>query len=151
MTKFENHWSKFLSIVEVPQHVHPGRPAPNALCATPLSATGVHTLLQIFNRAIILFLFSAVNTWRSLWLYLYTYFVHCYFRNLLECRPMPNVMAGLPNIGGTLCSMPQSLADAQYSSGVQLCCQDAKPMKLAGVPQTARTISADSGLKFTIL
>jgi len=30
----------------------------------------------------------------------------------LECGPMPNVMAALPNIGGTLCSTPQSLADA---------------------------------------
>jgi len=27
---------------------------------------------------------------------------------------MPNVMAALPNIGGALCSTPQSLADAQY-------------------------------------
>jgi len=25
-----------------------------------------------------------------------------------------NVMADLPNIGGALCSMPQSLADANY-------------------------------------
>jgi len=32
---------------------------------------------------------------------------------------MPNVMAALPNIGGALCSTPQSLADAQYSSTVQ--------------------------------
>jgi len=32
----------------------------------------------------------------------------------LECGPMPNVMAALPNIGGTLCSTPQSLADAHY-------------------------------------
>jgi len=31
-----------------------------------------------------------------------------------ECGPMPNVMAALPNIGGALCSMPQSLADAHY-------------------------------------
>ena len=30
----------------------------------------------------------------------------------LECRPMPNVMVALPNIGGALCSTPQSLADA---------------------------------------
>jgi len=30
----------------------------------------------------------------------------------LECGPMPNVMAALPNIGGALCSTPQSLADA---------------------------------------
>jgi len=27
---------------------------------------------------------------------------------------MPNVMAALPNIGGVLCSTPQSLADAHY-------------------------------------
>jgi len=37
----------------------------------------------------------------------------------LECGPMPNVMAALPNIAGTLCSTPQSLADAQYQSAVQ--------------------------------
>jgi len=30
----------------------------------------------------------------------------------LECGPMPNMMVALPNIGGALCSMPQSLADA---------------------------------------
>ena len=29
-----------------------------------------------------------------------------------KCGPMPNVMAALPNIGGALCSTPQSLADA---------------------------------------
>ena len=27
---------------------------------------------------------------------------------------MPNVMAALPNIGGALCSTPQSLANAHY-------------------------------------
>ena len=32
---------------------------------------------------------------------------------------MPNVMAALPNIGGTLCLTPQSLADAHYHSAVQ--------------------------------
>ena len=32
----------------------------------------------------------------------------------LECGPMPNVTAALPNIGGTLCSTPQTLADAHY-------------------------------------
>jgi len=37
----------------------------------------------------------------------------------LECGPMPNVMAALPNIGGALCSTPQSLADAHYWSTVQ--------------------------------
>ena len=34
-------------------------------------------------------------------------------------KPMPNVMAALPNIGGALCSMPQSFADAHYQSAVQ--------------------------------
>jgi len=36
----------------------------------------------------------------------------------LKCGPMPNVMAALPNIGGVLCSTPQSLADTQYWSAV---------------------------------
>jgi len=29
-----------------------------------------------------------------------------------ECKLMPNMMAALPNVGGALCSTPQSLADA---------------------------------------
>ena len=32
----------------------------------------------------------------------------------LKCGPMPNVMVALPNIGGAVCSTPQSLADAHY-------------------------------------
>ena len=32
---------------------------------------------------------------------------------------MPNVMVALSNIGGALCSMPQSLADAHYYSAMQ--------------------------------
>jgi len=32
----------------------------------------------------------------------------------IECGPMPNVMAALPNIGGALCSTQQSLADTHY-------------------------------------
>jgi len=32
----------------------------------------------------------------------------------LECGPMPNVMVALSNIGGAVCSTPQSLADAHY-------------------------------------
>jgi len=48
----------------------------------------------------------------------------------LECGPMPNVMAALPNIGGALCSTPQSLADAQYWSAVQQRYQDAKPVEI---------------------
>jgi len=37
----------------------------------------------------------------------------------LECGPMPNVMVALSNIGGALCSMLQSLADAHYLTAVQ--------------------------------
>ena len=61
----------------------------------------------------------------------------------LECGPMPNVMVALPNIGGALCSTPQSLADAHYKTRNRL--------KFAGVPQTTGSISAASGPKFTIL
>jgi len=32
----------------------------------------------------------------------------------LECGPTPNLTVVLPNIGGALCSTPQSLADAHY-------------------------------------
>ena len=38
---------------------------------------------------------------------------------ILEFGPMPNVMAALQNIGGALCSTPQSLADAHYLTAVQ--------------------------------
>ena len=40
-------------------------------------------------------------------------------RNYLECGTMPNVMVALPNIGGALCSTPQSFADAHYLTAVQ--------------------------------
>jgi len=40
------------------------------------------------------------------------YFASFYVQ--LECGPMPNLMVALPNIGGALCSTPQSLADAHY-------------------------------------
>jgi len=39
---------------------------------------------------------------------------HNEFQIELECGPMPNVMVALLNIGGALCSTPQSLADARY-------------------------------------
>jgi len=32
---------------------------------------------------------------------------------------MPNVMVALPNIGGGLCSTPQSLSDTHYLTAVQ--------------------------------
>jgi len=44
---------------------------------------------------------------------------------------MPNVMAALPNIGGALCSTPQSLANAHYQSAVQQRRQDAKPVEIS--------------------
>ena len=37
-----------------------------------------------------------------------------HYNTKLECGPMPNLMAALPNIGGALCSTPKSLADARY-------------------------------------
>jgi len=39
--------------------------------------------------------------------------------NTLITRMWANVMAAMPNIGGALCSTPQSLADASYYSAVQ--------------------------------
>jgi len=42
------------------------------------------------------------------------YLLHYWNKNELECGPMPNAMAALPNIGGALSSTPQSLADAHY-------------------------------------
>jgi len=41
-------------------------------------------------------------------------FVENKVRSKLECGPVPNVMAALPNVGGALCSTPQSLADVHY-------------------------------------
>ena len=67
---------------------------------------------------------------------------------------MLKVMAALPNIGGALCSTPQSLADAHYWSAVQavtLPPETRNPLKFAGVPQTNETISAASGPKFITL
>ena len=57
--------------------------------------------------------------------------------NRLECELMPNVMAALSNIGCTLYSTPQSLAD--YYSGVQKGCQDAKPVEIClGCPKLTK-------------
>ena len=65
--------------------------------------------------------------------------------------PMPNVMVALPNIGGALCSMPQSLADAHYLMPCSNAAKTRNPLKFAGVPQTRQQISAVSRPKFTIL
>jgi len=64
---------------------------------------------------------------------------------------MPNVMVALPNIGGALCSPPQSLADAGYLLPCSNAAKTRKPLKVAGVPQTPETISAASRPKLTIL
>jgi len=58
---------------------------------------------------------------------------------------MPNLMVALPNIGGALCSTPQSLADAQYWSAVHNAAKTRNPLKFVGVPQTLEPISAVSG------
>jgi len=48
---------------------------------------------------------------------------------------MPNLMVALPNIGYTLCSTPQSLADSHYLTAVQSHCQDAKAVEISwGAP-----------------
>jgi len=64
---------------------------------------------------------------------------------------MPNVMAALLNVGGALCSTPQSLADAHY----YMACSNAATMryqlKFAWVPQNTGPISAASEPKFNIL
>jgi len=60
---------------------------------------------------------------------------------------MPNVMVALPYIGGALCSSPQSLADVHYLLPCSNAAKTRKPLKVAGVPQTAETISAASRLE----
>jgi len=61
---------------------------------------------------------------------------------------MPNVIAARPNIGGALCSTPQSLADAGRPilecRAVTLPRRET-PLKFAGVPQARQQISAASG------
>ena len=53
-----------------------------------------------------------------------------------ETRMWANVMGALSNIGGALCSTPQSLADAQYLTVMQYRCQDAKPVEICwGAPK----------------
>jgi len=64
---------------------------------------------------------------------------------------MPNEMVALPNIGGALCSTPQSLADAHYQMPYSNAAKTRNPLKFAGVPQTTGSISAASEPKFAIL
>jgi len=69
----------------------------------------------------------------------------------LECGPMPNVMAALPNVGGAFCSAPQSLVDARYRVQCSNAAKTRNPLKLARVPQTRQQMPTVSGPKFTIL
>jgi len=99
---------------------------------------------------------AAFSTGATIELATLEFIIHCMVRQLghihkLECGPMPNVMVTLPNIGGTLCSTPQNLADAHYYMPCSNAAKTRKPLKVAGVPQTPETISAASGPKFTIL
>jgi len=64
---------------------------------------------------------------------------------------MPHVMAALSNIGGALCSTPQSLADAHFRLPCSNAAKTRNPLKFAAVPQTRQQISAVSRPKFTIL
>ena len=64
---------------------------------------------------------------------------------------MPNVMVALLNVGGTLYSMPQSLADAHYYMPCSNAAKTRKQLKFGGVPQTNEMISAVSVPKFIIL
>jgi len=57
----------------------------------------------------------------------------------------------LPNIGGALCSTPQSLAAPTTRVPCSNAAKIRNLLKFAGVPQTTGSISAASGPKFTIL
>jgi len=64
---------------------------------------------------------------------------------------MPNLMVALPNIGGALCSTPQSLADSHHQMPCSNAAKTQNPLKFVGVPQTPEPTSAVSGPTFTIL
>ena len=74
----------------------------------------------------------------------YNHNIHAIHESL-EYGPMPNVMVALPNIGGAICSTPQSLADAHYYMPCSNAAKTRKPFNVAGVLQTSETISAASG------
>ena len=60
-------------------------------------------------------------------------------KSQLECGPTPNVMVDLPNIGGALCSTPQSLTGALYYMPCSNAAKTQNPLKFVGVPQTPQT------------
>ena len=73
---------------------------------------------------------------------------------MLECGPMPNVMAAQPNIGGALCEssvIPFLVGRRKVWLTPSNAAKTQNQLKSGGVPQTNETISAVSGPKFTIL
>jgi len=60
-------------------------------------------------------------------------------------------MAALPNIGGALCSTPQSVLTPTTRVPCSNAAKTRNPLNFAGVLQTTGSISAASGRKFTIL
>jgi len=64
---------------------------------------------------------------------------------------MPNVMAALLNIDGTLCSIRKVWLTPSTRVPCNNDAKTRKPLKFDGVPQTNKTISAISGPKFTVL
>ena len=64
---------------------------------------------------------------------------------------MPNAMAALPNIGGALCSTPQSLLMPTTRVPCSNATKTRNRLTFGGVPQIIEPILAVSGRKFTIL
>jgi len=69
----------------------------------------------------------------------------------LECGPMPNVMAALPNIGGPCVQRRKVWLTPTTRVPCSNAAKTQNPLKFAGVPQTYQQISAVSRPKFTIL
>ena len=71
--------------------------------------------------------------------------------NELECGPMPNVMAALPNIGAPCVQRLKVWLTPTTGVPCSNAARTRNPLKFAGVPQTTGPISAASGPKFTRL
>jgi len=72
-------------------------------------------------------------------------------RYKLECGPMHNVIAALPNIGGASVERRKIWLTPTTRVPWSNAAKTRKPLKFAGVPQTRQQISAASGSKLTIL
>jgi len=83
-----------------------GRVATQLRCSGIINTDFVANLL--LNLSVKEF-WKRVNIWSSYGQYYTGLFL---LTHGVECGPMPNVTVTLPNIGGALCSTPQSFADA---------------------------------------